>query len=110
MNDPEYAGAWRDETGNHPIQSQETKDGNTVLRTIRNALAHGNVVYLDENGHESPGGRLRYLAFLSRHEDEQSYRVAIFGEEDFLTFLKCWIEWVQSFPPENEFVFAEAAE
>lgn len=110
VNDPEYAGAWRDEAGNHPIKSAEVKDGNTVLRTIRNALAHGNVVYLDENGHESPGNRLRYLAFLSEHDDEQSYRVAIFGEDDFLTFLKAWIAWLMEFPSESEFVFAEAAE
>ena len=110
VNDPEYTAGWRDPAGNHPIHSVEDKDGNTVLRTIRNALAHGNVVYLDENGHESPGHRLWYLAFLSEHEDGQSHRVAVFGEEDFLVFLKAWIAWVQKFPPEHEFVFAEAAE
>ena len=110
VNDPEYAGAWRDEAGKHPLQSAESKDGNTVLRTIRHALAHGNVVYLDENGHESPGHRLRYLAFLSKHDDGQSYRVAIFGEDDFLKFLKSWIAWLQTFPPEREFQFMEAAE
>jgi hypothetical protein len=110
VTDPENAAAWRDAGGNHPIHSAEAKDGNTVLRTIRNALAHGNVVYLDEYGHESPGHRLRYLAFLSKHEDGQSHRIVIFGEEDFLTFLKAWIGWMQTFPPEHEFVFEEAAE
>jgi hypothetical protein len=110
VNDPEYPGAWRDEAGNHPIQSAQVKDGNTVLRTIRNALAHGNVVYLDESGRESPGNQLRYLAFLSEHDDGQSYRVAIFGEEDFLIFLKAWIAWLKEFPPESAFAFVEAAE
>jgi hypothetical protein len=109
VNDPEIAGAWRDEAGNHPLGSTVAKDANTVLRTIRNALAHGNVLYLDEDGHESPGNRLRYLAFLSRHEDGRSHRVAIFDEESFLAFLKAWIAWLQTFPPEQEFVFAEAA-
>lgn len=109
INDPEYAGGWRDEAGIHPIHSAEIKDSNTVLRTVRHALAHGNVVYLDENGHESPGSRLRYLAFLSKHEDERSHRVAIFGEEDFLAFLKAWIAWVQTFPPEHKFEFPEVA-
>ena len=110
VNDPEFTEGWSDEAGNHPISSTETKDGNTVLRTIRHALAHGNVVFLDENGHEKPGNQLRFLAFLSRHEDGKSHRVAIFGEEDFLTFLKAWIVWLQTFPPECEFLFAEAAE
>lgn len=109
VNDPELAEGWRDETGNHPIHSTEVKDGNTVLRTIRHALAHGNVVFLDENGHEKPGYQLRFLAFLSKHGDGQSHRVVIFGEEDFLTFLKAWIAWLQTFPPEHKFVFAEAA-
>jgi hypothetical protein len=110
VTNPGDAAAWRDAAGNHPIQSTDNKDGNTVLRTIRNALAHGNVVYLDENGHESPGELLRYLAFLSEHEDGQSHRVAIFGEEDFLLFLKAWIAWLQKFPPGHESVSAEAAQ
>jgi hypothetical protein len=46
---------------------------------VAHALTHGNVVYSDENGHESPGSRLRYLAFLSEHDDGQSYRVASRG-------------------------------
>jgi hypothetical protein len=110
VTDPEVAGAWRDAAGNHPISAEDDKDANTVLRTMRNALAHGNVVYLDENGHETPGNQLKYLAFLCRHDDGHSHRVVIFGEEDFLTFLKAWITWLQAFPPEHEFVFAEAAE
>lgn len=109
VNDPELAEDWRDENGIHPIHSTEVKDGSIVLRTIRHALAHGNVVFLDENGHERPGHPLRFLAFLSKHEDKQSHRVIIFGEEDFLTFLKAWIAWLQTFPLERKFVFPEAA-
>lgn len=109
VNDPESAKDWRDEAGNHPIDSTETKNGNTVLRTIRNALAHGNVVFLDKNGHEEPGNQLRFLAFLCKHDDERSHRVVIFGEEDFLTFLKAWIAWLQTFEREGKFLFSEAA-
>jgi hypothetical protein len=110
VNDPEVAGAWRDEAGNHPLHSKKLKDGCTILQTIRNGLAHGNIVYLDETGHENPGRQLRYLAFLSKHDDGKSHRVVIFSEEDFLMFLKAWIVWVQTFPPESDFMFAEAAE
>lgn len=108
-NDPEEASRWRDANNKHPIQSTETKDGDTILRTVRNALAHGNVVYLDKHGHETPGNRLQYLAFLSKHDDEKSYRVAIFSVESFLTFVKAWIAWLQTFTPERELVFADEA-
>ena len=101
---------WRNAKGEHPLASSEMKDANVILRTIRNALAHGNVVYLDKDGYETAGNRLVYLAFLSRHENGDGYRVAIFDEETFLAFLKAWIEWLQTFPPEREFKFAEAAE
>ena len=110
VNSAKIAGDWKDSAGAHPICSTENKDGNTVLRTIRNALAHGNVVYLDENGRESADSPLRYLAFISKHDDKVSFRVAIFGEEDFLIFLKAWIAWLRTFPSESAFVFLEAAE
>ena len=108
VSDPERAEDWRDAAGIHPLKSTEENNSNTVLSVIRNALAHGNVVYLDESGHETPGNRLHFIGFLSRHEDNRSHRVVIFGEEDFLLFLKAWIAWVLTFPPEREFVFVEA--
>ncbi|HEV7264471.1 MAG TPA: hypothetical protein VGN83_06070 [Falsiroseomonas sp.] len=33
---------------------------------LRNALAHGNIIYLDEAFRENPGRRMAGLAFLSR--------------------------------------------
>lgn len=110
VNDPERAEAWVDGAGVHPIASTEAKDADTVLRTIRHALAHGNVVYLDGEGRERPGTRASRLAFLSKHEDGKSHRVVILGEEDFLQFTKAWIEWLQTFPPDHELAFAAAAE
>ncbi len=92
------------------MRSTDHKDAKTVLLTIRRALAHGNVVYLDDAGHERPGSQVRYLAFLSRHEDGASHRVVMFGQEDFLLFLKAWISWLQAFPAEQVFAFSEAAE
>ncbi|EGE55960.1 hypothetical protein RHECNPAF_78009 [Rhizobium etli CNPAF512] len=109
MTSAEDSRRWQDANGVPPLSSTETKDANTVLRTIRNALAHGNVVYLDKHGYETPGNRLVYLAFLSKHESGDGYRVAIFDEESFLAFLKAWIAWLQTFPPERV-LFAEAAE
>lgn len=110
VTDAEKSARWRNAKGEHPLASSEMKDANVILRTIRNALAHGNVVYLDKDGYETPGNRLVYLAFLSRHENGDGYRAAIFDDESFLAFLKAWIEWLQTFPPERELKFAEAAE
>ncbi|RVI34225.1 hypothetical protein [Sinorhizobium meliloti] len=107
---PEDSAGWLNEKGEHPLKSSEAKDANIVLRTIRNGLAHGNIVYLDKNGYEAAGNRLVYLAFLSKHESGNGYRVAIFDEESFLTFLKGWIGWLQGFPLERKLAFAEAAE
>jgi hypothetical protein len=109
VTDAEDSIGWRNESGEHPLKSSEAKDANIILRTIRNALVHGNIVYLDKEGYETAGNRLVYLAFLSRHEKGSGYRVAIFDEENFLTFLKAWIGWLAAFPLERKLKFAEAA-
>jgi hypothetical protein len=109
---------WTDEIGRHPfapdaVNKIESRDAESVLRVIRNALAHGNVVYLDENGHETPGHQLRYLAFLSRYEESpeqrgesQTYRIVATTEEEFLTFIRYWAKWVASLSPELKMMAA----
>jgi hypothetical protein len=110
VSDAEHSVGWRNENGDHPLNSLGPKDSNTVLRVIRHALAHGNIVYLDKDGCETVGNRLVYLAFLSKHESGDGFRVAIFDEESFLAFLKGWIGWLESFPLERKLTSAEAAE
>lgn len=110
VNAPEFAAGWQDATGKHPMQSTEKKDAATVLRTIRRALAHGNIVYLNDAGHEVPGDEVRFIAFLCRHDDGSSFRITILSEEDFLYFLKAWIAWLQTFPPQAALAVLEAAE
>jgi hypothetical protein len=102
---------WRNEKDEHPRRSSETKDvnANLVPLTVRNALAHGNIVYLDKNGHERAGERLAYLALLSENRGGNGYRAAIFDEETFYSFLKARIVWLQTFSLERNLVFAEAA-
>lgn len=98
---------WKDPYGRDPrsddantIQSRKASE---VLRVLRNALAHGNVIYLDRDGHEIAGNQMVYMAFLSRYEEDQeqreraeTYRVVITTEEAFLHFVKCWAEWIGS--------------
>jgi hypothetical protein len=116
ITNPEDSSRWEDANGNHPLSSRtRPKNASRVLRTIRNGLAHGNVVYLNKDGQETPGDKLVYLAFLSKpdREDKQDgdgYRIVIFDEEGFLAFLKAWINWLQTFLLDREFKFAVAAE
>ena len=83
------------------IQSRKASE---VLRVFRNALAHGNIIYLDKNGQEIAGNQMVYMAFLSRYketaaqrEQAETYRVVITTEEAFLQFVRSWAEWIGSF-------------
>ncbi len=85
-----------------------------VIRVLRNALAHGNIIYLDENFRELAGRRMAFMAFLSRYEesDEQrqkstTYRLVVTAEDDFLRFVQLWAEWVGGLVDDG--VVAEAA-
>lgn len=105
MGDPNNAYEWKNE-GGHPSFSA---DANTiqkrtvgeVFRVLRNALAHGNIIYLDENGWESEGARVQHIAFLSRYEEteeqraaSETYRLMTVRETDFLPFVRAWALWV----------------
>ena len=84
---------------------------------VRNALAHGNVIYLDKDGFETIGATVQYLAFLSRYEEtaeqrehSETYRLVATTEESFLAFVKCWANWLNALPPDVRLVFSDAAE
>jgi len=87
-----------------------------VLRVIRNALAHGNVIYLDEQGFEKRHATVQFLAFLSRYEEDEvsrkhseTYRLVTTTEEGFLAFIKSWAKWLSSIEPDQRLVFVETA-
>ena len=120
MNRVEYTADWLDENEQHPMAPDAqnnifSKKFGDVTRVIRNALAHGNVVYLDENGFETRGAKLRYLAFLSRYEETEeqrlkskTYRLVTTTEDGFLSFVKSWAAWLADLPVDTS--FSEAAE
>ncbi len=99
--------SWRDSLGRHPIQPGaineiETQDVENILTVMRNALAHGSIVFLDEKGEEKPKRKVTFIAFVSRVQGQErssvdSFRVLIVDEESFLTFLKRWTEWISKF-------------
>ncbi|MEH2594950.1 hypothetical protein V1278_001863 [Bradyrhizobium sp. AZCC 1577] len=120
---------WVDPQGKHPMSDGaqntiNTRKAGEVLRVVRNALAHGNIVYLNAEGRETRNTELRYLGFLSRYEErpndlclapcceeirktaevqpaEETYRLVVTTEEEFLRFLKKWAAWVARFRDED---------
>jgi hypothetical protein len=99
---------WRDKQGLHPFAdgavsklTDQSRTADEVIRVLRNALAHGNVIYLDREFRETPGEQMVYMAFLSRYEEthehrttSETYRLVVTGEEEFLNFVKCWASWI----------------
>lgn len=105
MGDPNDVMGWRDEHGERSMADAANtiarRRGHEVLRVLRNALAHGNIVYLNEEGHEVAGTRVEWLGFLSRYEetDEQraqaeTYRLVAVREAHFLGFVKAWAGFI----------------
>ena len=122
ITNPDRTENWLDEDECHPMEETaintiDKRKIGEVLRVVRNALAHGNVVYLDEHGYEQHGETVQYLAFLSRYEENEeqrnkseTYRLVATTEEEFLTFIKCWANWLQKFPADSCLYSAMAAE
>ncbi|MBS0412799.1 MAG: hypothetical protein JSR68_00350 [Proteobacteria bacterium] len=100
INEPSQ---WRDSLGRHPMlpgARNDIKEQNVenVLLTIRHALAHGNVVYLNEEGKETPGRQVTHMAFVANGRPGSSaYRVVIVEEQAFVEFLKAWARWLSDY-------------
>jgi hypothetical protein len=109
---------WKDEQGRRSLSADantiKQRKAEEVIRVLRNALAHGNIIYLDKDSREIAGNRMAFMAFLSRYEETEeqrklatTYRVVVTSEDEFLRFVKAWAIWVSSFP--LDFAVLEAA-
>ncbi|WP_309084927.1 hypothetical protein [Chelativorans sp.] len=91
---------WVARDGKHPLAEDgqnflPEKATASVLRALRNALAHGNIIYLNKDGKEQEGDLVHFLAFLSRYEEgeeqqakSETYRLIVTTEVEFLRFVK----------------------
>lgn len=102
--DIEHPREWKDRLGRHPMQAGainelKSQSVENVLLVMRHGLAHGSVVYLDENGYESPFRKVTHLGFVTRSRSNltENYRVLIVEEEAFLSFLKSWTDWISGY-------------
>jgi len=98
----DHPSQWRDSLDRHPMRpgarndiKEQTVDN--VLMTLRHALAHGNVVYLNEEGDETPGRRVTHMAFVADGRGTDAYRVVIVEELAFVEFLKAWVDWLSRY-------------
>lgn len=115
VTDPNQVSGWNNEKGQPSMSDAANTIGDRttdmVLRVLRNALAHGNVVYLNEDGRETAGTRLHSIGFLSRYEESaeqraaaQTYRLIAVSENDFVNFIRCWANWLSSFSGDYDLV------
>jgi len=113
MADPNDVPNWRDERGDPSFSDNANtirrRRVGEVMRVLRNALAHGNIVYLSEQGQEIQGERVQHLAFLSRYEETEgdqdkaeTYRVVTVRETQFLPFVRAWATWVASHDDQDQ--------
>ncbi|MGR3591826.1 MAG: hypothetical protein ACU0B9_20235 [Limimaricola soesokkakensis] len=82
------------------------------LSVIRNALAHGGVIYLDEHGRSSHDAPIRMFGFVNGkytggtcpHQQDQTCRavrvpvglnILRISVEDYRDFLRRWVDWMQ---------------
>lgn len=93
---------WRDSLDRHPMRPGARNDikeqaVENVLMTMRHALAHGNVVCLNDEGDEAPGRHATHMAFVADGHGTDPYRVIIVEELAFVEFLKAWAAWLARF-------------
>ena len=81
-----------------------TTDAHRILIDLRNALAHGGVVYLDKYGRNITDGEAAIFAFVAAKKDKKNIiglNILRISESDFLGFLEAWMDWVQNSPVAN---------
>lgn len=69
-----------------------------MMRHVRNALAHGGIVYLDKEGRMG-STRAAMLAFVSARKDWKTKKIiglhiSRVSEADFRRFLLAWADWI----------------
>ena len=67
-----------------------------ILLDLRNALAHGGVIYLDKRGRNSVG-QAAMFAFVSAAKSKgrnSHFKILRVSEENFAAFLTAWADWL----------------
>jgi hypothetical protein len=104
---------WRDDLGRHPLQSgavNQLKEQSVdrILYTMRNALSHATIVYLNEQGLEQHDREVTHLAFVSRkrRQTPHDFYVLIVEQQEFVRFLRAWVQWLQQIRLDDSLLLA----
>jgi hypothetical protein len=76
-------------------EAAELASASQVLLTMRNALSHGGITYLDRDGrHTLSATNMLGFASLVKQNDLDRLRLLRTGVPDFQLFLRLWVEWL----------------
>ena len=78
------------------IERAKSLSADTFCRIVRNALAHGGVLYLDQNGRSNSGGPVRRFAFVSTDRPNNPTKLHFLRIKmaDYRAFLQHWVDWL----------------
>jgi hypothetical protein len=68
-----------------------------MMLVLRNALAHGGVLYLDQHGHSTEGARAEFMAFVGEKRATRQLvglHVLRISEGHFRECLGSWVSWL----------------
>lgn len=74
-------------------QHAKAKPPKTVLEHLRNALAHGSIVYLGENWQPSLYGPVKFFLFANARPNGK-VEFLLISVEDFRQFIGNWAKWL----------------
>lgn len=78
------------------VENARNLSANRFCKILRNALAHGGVLYLDQYGRSSSGSPVRRFAFVSTdnpYKPSKLYFLRI-TMADYRGFLQRWVDWL----------------
>lgn len=80
------------------IEDARTLSANRFCKILRNALAHGGILYLDEDGRSSSTAPVQRFAFVSTDNPNAPTKLLFLriGMADYRAFLQKWVEWLKT--------------
>lgn len=78
------------------IEHAKSLSADIFCRILRNALAHGGILYLDQNGRSTTGAPVRRFAFVStdRLNNPTKLHFLRIKMVDYRAFLQQWVDWL----------------
>jgi hypothetical protein len=78
------------------LEDARNLTANRFCKILRNALAHGGVLYLDEHGRSNSGAPVQRFAFVSTNDPNRPTKLHFLRitMADYRTFLQRWVDWL----------------